>query len=448
MKRLSVVLAVLSIFALVLSACAPAAAPPAGEQPAAEQPAEQPAEAPAEEPAEEKAMEIQPVKIGVMIPLTGALSEFGPNFQKAAELAQKHLAEAGYEIELVFGDTETNAIPAVETARQLVEVEGVHALVGAAASGVTVPIAESVTIPNQVPQISYASTSPLITNLPADEGQDFLFRTAASDALQGVVLASLAQAQGFEKVAVLYVNNPYGQGLTDVFKANFEEMGGTVTAAIPHDENPAPTYQAELAQAAEGEPDALAAISYPGHATVYLREALEAGLFDQFLFVDGTKSMEIVSAVGAEPLEGMCGTAGGSEETPSLDLFNQAYEAEYGELPPLPFMTNTYDAVVIAALAAYEAQIQGQELSGVAVRDHLRSVANPGGEVVTPGVEGMRKALQLLAEGQEINYEGAAGSEDFDEFGDVVTPIEIWCYEGGELVTKQLVRPGEAIQLD
>ncbi len=397
---------------------------------------------------EAAAPEVKPAKIGVMIPLTGALSEFGPNFQKAAELAKKHLAEAGYEIELVFGDTETNAIPAVETARQLVEVEGVHALVGAAASGVTVPIAESVTIPNKVPQISYASTSPLITNLPADEGQDFLFRTAPSDALQGVVLASLAKAKGYEKVAILYVNNPYGQGLKDVFQENFEKLGGTVTAAIPHDENPAPTYQAELSQAAEGEPDALIAMSYPGHATVYLREALETGLFDQFLFVDGTKSLEIVDAVGAEALEGMCGTAPGSEETPSLDLFNEAYQAEYGELPPLPFMTNVYDAVMVAALAAYEAQIQGEELSGVAVRDHLRSVANPPGEAVTPGTEGVTKAIQLLSEGQDVNYEGAAGAVDFDENGDVVTPVEIWCYEGGDIVSKQLVRPGEEVVLE
>lgn len=422
------------ILAMIVVACAPVPATPAAPK----------EEAPAEEVAKP---EIKPAKIGVMIPLTGALSEFGVNFQRAAELAQKHLAAAGYEIELVFGDTETSAIPAVETARQLVEVEGIHALIGGAASGVTIPIAESVTIPNKVPQISYASTSPLITNLPADEGQDFLFRTAPSDALQGVVLASLARALGYEKVSVLYVNNPYGQGLNDVFKEHFEAAGGKVLASIPHDETPAPTYVAELKQAAEGDPDALVAISYPGHATVYLREALEGGFFDTFIFVDGTKSQEIVDAVGAEAVEGMLGTAPGSAETPSLEIFNQAYEEEYGERPPLPFMTNVYDAVVLAALAAYEAQVSGEELTSVSLRDHLRSVAGPPGEVVEAGVEGLTKALELIRAGQEINYEGAAGSEDFDENGDVVTPIEIWGYENGEIVVKKLVMPGEEVSL-
>lgn len=415
------------------------------EPPPTEAPAEEPTEAPTEAPAEEMP-EMQPATIGAMVPLTGPLSEFGGNFQNAVELAQEELAAAGYEVNMQIGDTETAAQAAVETARQLVEVEGVHALLGAASSGVSIAIAESVTIPNEVPQISNASTSPLITNLPADEGNDFLFRTTPSDALQGVVLADLALAEGYDSVSVLYVNNPYGQGLNDVFKENFEAKGGTVPASVPIDaENPAPTYTAELRQASEGDAQALIALAYTGQATIFMREALEGDFFSDFLFVDGTQSQQIVEAVGAEPLEGQCGTAPGSPDTPSLEIFNAAYENEYGQLPPLPFITNIYDGAVIAALAAFEAQVQGEELTSVAVRDHLRSVAAPPGEQVTPGVEGLTTALQLLRDGQDIDYEGAAGSQNFDENGDVVTPIAIWCYEDGQIVTKQFVAPGEEV---
>ncbi len=166
------------------------------------------------------------------------------------------------------------------------------------------------------------------------------------------------------------------------------------------------------------------------------------------MFVDGTKSEEIVKSVGAEAVEGMCGTAPGSAETPSLATFNSTYEAEYGEVPPLPFMTNVYDAVVVSALAAFEAQAAGEELTRIAIRDHLRSVAGPEGEIVGAGTEDLTKAIQLLKEGKQINYEGAAGSVDFDENGDVATPIEIWCYEGGQIVSKQLVNPGEEIVLN
>jgi branched-chain amino acid transport system substrate-binding protein len=55
-------------------------------------------------------------------------------------------------------------------------------------------------------------------------------------------------------------------------------------------------------------------------------------------------------------------------------------------------------------------------------------VANPPGDTVTVGVEGIKKALELIKAGKAVNYEGAAGSVDFDKNGDVVTPIEIWKY--------------------
>jgi ABC-type branched-subunit amino acid transport system substrate-binding protein len=389
---------------------------------------------------------LAPAKMGGLFPYTGPLSEFGASFEQATTLAQLDLQEAGYDIELLFADTETSAIPAVEAARRLVELEGVQTLIGAASSGVSLPVAESVAIPNQVPQISYASTSPLITYLPADEGQDFLFRTPPSDELQGLVLAKWLYDEGLRDIAVMYVNNPYGQGLNDVFKENFEAFGGNVTASVPHDEEAATSYTAELRQATEGDPEALIAISYPGHATVYLKEAIEGGFIDNFVFVDGTKSLDIVDAVGADTLEGMCGTAPGSLETESLAAFDAGWEAEYGEQPPYPFLAPAYDAVALAALAAYEAQMAGEELTPTAIRDHLRSVSGPPGEKVVAGPEGLARALELLADGQEIDFVGTSGDVDLDEYGDIVSPIEIWCFEGGDIVTDRLetpVRPPE-----
>ena len=131
----------------------------------------------------------------------------------------------------------------------------------------------------------------------------------------------------------------------------------------------------------------------------------------------------------------MCGTAPGAMSTWSLAMYNVAYEAEYGEHPPLPFMTNTYDAVIIGSLASYEAQLAGEELTPAAVRDHLRSVAGPPGWKVIAGADGIKLALELLRQGKDIDWLGAAGEVDFDEYGDVVTPIDVWCFEGGEIVT-------------
>ncbi|RLA84093.1 MAG: amino acid ABC transporter substrate-binding protein [Deltaproteobacteria bacterium] len=377
----------------------------------------------------------QEVKIGTLFAYTGPLKEFGPNFRKAAELAAKQMAEAGLRIKLIHEDSETSAIPAINAAKKLVEVDKVIAIVGALASGVTIPVAESVAIPKGVIQISPASTSPLITYLPADKGRDFLFRTCPSDALQGVVAGKVA-AELYKTASILYVNNPYGQGLAEQFKRSFEKRGGKVLAMVPHDEKAAESYTAELRKALAGKPDVLCAFSYPEHGKVYLKEAIEFFKFRSFFFCDGTKSYDIIKAVGAENLEGQMGTAPGSAKGKAYDILVADYKIAYGTLPPLPYITNTYDATAVLGLAIYAAKVKGLPITPKNVRDQLRFVANPPGEVILPGE--FKKAFELLAKGKDINYEGAAGSVDFDENGDVITPIEIWKYTKGKIVTVRL----------
>lgn len=372
------------------------------------------------------------IKIGTLLSHTGPLKEFGPNLQNGVVLAMKQMGEAGLVIKLIHEDSETSAIPATNAAKKLVEIDKVVAIIGALASGVTIPVAESVTVPGNVIQISPASTSPMITDLPADRGKDFLFRTCPSDALQGVIAGRMAAKQ-IKTAAILYVNNPYGLGLAEEFKASFEKQGGKVLAMVPHDEKAAESYTAELRKALAGRPDALGAYSYPQHAQIYLKEAIEFFKYRRFFFCDGTKSEDIIKTLGAKNVEGMMGTAPGSAGGKPLELFNDAYEAEFGRLPPLPFITNSYDAAAVVGLAAYAANQKGLTSTPENIRDNLREVAGPPGTVIMPGE--FKKAFDLLKQGKKINYEGAAGSVDFDKYGDVITPIEIWKFEGGTMVT-------------
>ena len=371
-----------------------------------------------------------PLIVGHLNTVTGPLKYFGPEQNNSVELAALHVNQAGGVhgalMIIVTRDTATKPAKGVAAAQALLEVEGAVAIVGALASGVTLAVAQEVTVPKQRLLISPASTSPAITVL---EDDDFLFRTTVSDAAQGVVLARLAREIGYETAGIMLINNAYGEGLADQFEETFVSLGGRVTGKVPHEDSQ-PTYTSELEKATEGDPDVLLAISYPGQAEVYLRESLEGGYSDTFLFVDGTKSPEMMEVVGWDALEGMLGTAQGSPESPSLLEFQGSYAAVHGDSPRHPFIAENYDAVVLIALAAAKA---GTTTDSVAIRDALRSIANPPGEAVGPGVEGIKKALMLIAEGKDINYEGAAGTVDFDENGDVTGYIEIWKVEGGQI---------------
>ncbi|MCK4983987.1 MAG: ABC transporter substrate-binding protein, partial [Desulfobacterales bacterium] len=251
------------------------------------------------------------IKVGTLMAQTGPLKEYGPPIKDGAVLAGKQMAAAGFEIEFFHEDSETAPVPATSAAKKLVDINNVVAIVGALSSGVTLAVAESVTLPNNVILISPASTNPLMTVLPADEGKDLLFRTCPSDALQGVVAGKLAASYN-KTVSILYVNNAYGQGLSEVFKESFAKFGGKVLAMVPHDEKASESYTAELKKALAGNPDRLLAYSYPEHAKVYLKEALEFYNYGRFLLCDGTKSEDIVKALGAKSVEGQKGTAPGT----------------------------------------------------------------------------------------------------------------------------------------
>ena len=371
------------------------------------------------------------LKIGLLFPFTGDLSDFGPAFERAAQLAADEINAAGgvngRPIELVRADDGTSPQQAVEEARRLVEIERVSAIIGPASSGATLQVAESVTGPNRIPEITSSGTSPALT-VANDNG--YLFRTPISDAAQGVVLADLARERGFRSVCVLYTNNAYGQGLAERFRDAFQANGGTVTAMVSHEQEQA-SYRSELSRCAQGNPDALAAISYPESARVYLREALESGSFRNFLFVDGTKSQPMFNDLGVQNFEGMYGTAPGALDSAAGRAFDQAYRSKYNEDPEeLPFLRETYDAVYLIALAAQKAKSTNPQR----LRDALVEVANPGGRTINPGQDGWRAALEALQNGEDVNYEGAANSSDFDENGDILRgAIQVWQIRNGTI---------------
>ncbi len=375
------------------------------------------------------------MKVGALMPMTGALAEYGEHSLNGIKLAAEQINDAGGvldgQVEVVVGDTQTNPQAGVLAAKQLISVNNVTGFVGALSSGVTIPIAKSVSSVSGVPQISSASTAPTITGL-ADN--DFLFRTTPHDALQGVVLGDVVHDSGYKKVAIIYVNNDYGQGLADAFAESFQKLGGTVSTSLGYEEKQA-SYRGELARAADGDPEALVLIGYPGDGIPMLKQSLEEEYFDKFIFTDGMKSVDMTKAIPAKYLEGSVGTSPQSQATDAQKRFNEAYTAKYGGMPPLPFIDTAYDATFILALAVEKAGTT----DGAKVRDALRGVANPPGEQILPGE--WAKAKKLIADGQDIDYVGAAGSQDFDGAGDVPGTFGVWTVEGGQIKTLKIVEP-------
>ena len=374
------------------------------------------------------ANEAATLKIGLLMDFASGSTEVLRARQRAFELAIKHVNEGGgvfgLPVATVVGDTTADPERAVAEARRLVEAEGVHAIVGPNASAHALPIAERVIGPAGIPTVSFSATSPELTGA-ADH--DYLFRTALSDVSQGPVLARVARERGFDNVGLLYVDDPWGRGLADAFEAAWD---GRVKA-IPVDTDQT-AFLTELRESASRDAQALVVIVSGVTALAMVREAIDNGLYDDFVFSDGTKQANLVRSLGGDRLGGMYGTGPASPpESAASVAWETAYIAEHGALPVLAYVKETYDAKIALALAA---QASGR-LDGAAIRDRLRQVGSSPGSVVIAGPVGVADALRILADGGEIDYEGASGSMDWDTNGDLQRGhIGIWRFTADERI--------------
>ena len=122
----------------------------------------------------------------------------------------------------------------------------------------------------------------------------------------------------------------------------------------------------------------------------------------------------VIDQIGADNLKGKISITQASSDTgdASYQAFADAFKAT-GADPAAPYAAHGYDVTFMMALAIEKAGSADR----TKIKDALRAISNGTGEVVRPGE--WAKAKKLIADGTQINYEGASGSADFDENGDV-----------------------------
>ncbi len=369
------------------------------------------------------------VRMGVLLGFTGPIESLTGHMADGAELAFREINESGaflggQTIVPVRADTGcVDSALAQASAERLITSDGVVAIMGADCSGVTRAVLENVAMANGVPMISPSATSPAFTDF--DSGGIF-FRTAPSDARQGLVLAQIVMERGIDTVAVTHTNNDYGRGFADSFVANFEEMGGTVTIVVPHEEARG-DYTAEVGTLSSAGGDALVLLGYVDGGGSVLRTAWELGAFEQFFMGDGMFGDELVANVG-EALEGTVGTipwAAGE----GTDRFH-AMAAEAGINGESSYTRESYDAAALLALAAQAAG----EATPAGIAANVMSVANEPGEEILPG--DLARGLEILANGGEVNFIGATNVNLVGP-GEAAGFFREYVVENGEFVTIQ-----------
>jgi len=346
--------------------------------------------------------------IGELLPETGSLAFLGPPEFAGAELAVQDVNAAGgvlgADIELLPGDSgDTSTDTASQTVDGHLEA-GADAILGAASSGVSFTVIEKITGACKI-HFSPANTSPDFTTKDPNE---LYFRTAPSDVLQGRVLADLMIAEGNESAAIMALQDPYGEGLLKYTIEPFEEQGGDVLVNLTYDPN-ATTFDAEVDQIVGADADAIVVIGFAETSKI-LTSLFDKGAtpdVKKIYLVDGN----IGNALGEEfteagVLSGIAGTLPAAEVT--SDFKDRLLEVD-SELVDFSYAPETYDAVVIMALAA--------ELAGT---DDPAQIAAKINGVTRDGIKcsTFAECKDHIAQGHDIDYDGPSGPQTFQQEGE------------------------------
>lgn len=385
------------------------------------------------------------LKLGTLVPTTGDLASIGQNMPVAVELAVDTINACGgvneNPVSLTNQDSQTDPSAGSTAMTQLAEVDRVAGVVGAFASSVS-GAAVDVAVRNNVMLVSPGSTSPVFTERAQNgEFNGYWARTAPPDTYQAQALAALADQQGFANVSTVVINNDYGVGFEQQFIEAFEKLEGKITTKdkpVRYDAKAA-TLDTEAKAAFSGNPDAVAAVLYAETGSVLLKSAFEQGLSEgvTVLLTDGVYSEDFVRQVGKTGdgksiIAGALGTVPGASGQ-ALESFTELWKEKTGK-EITAFVPHSWDAAVLMMLAAEAADAN----TGEAIKDNILSVANAPGTEVSDACE----AMELVRNGEDINYQGASSDVDIDENGDVVGSYDVWeVAEDGSLKVIDKISP-------
>ena len=369
------------------------------------------------------------IKMGIILGFTGPIESLTPAMRDSAKMAFQEASDSGSllggeTITVLEGDSTCVDSAAAQAAAEKLVADGVAAIMGADCSGVTGAIATNVAVPNGVVMISPSATSPGLTDL-ADNG--FFFRTAPSDARGGQILADITKDRKVKSVAITYTNNDYGKGLADVYAAAVKAHGIKVTAVESHEDGKA-DYSAEVATLASAGGDAVAVIGYLDQGGKgIIQGSLDSGAFDKFILSDGMIGQSLVDAFG-KGLSKSFGSLPGSTGK-GAGVFTKVASAG-GIDSSGPYTGESYDAAALIVLAMQA----GNSADRGSIAKNVMAVANGPGKKIYPGE--LKKALDLLAKGKAVDYEGATGV-NFTDVGEAFGSFLEKEVKGGKFKTKK-----------
>ncbi|MDY7226633.1 ABC transporter substrate-binding protein [Hyalangium rubrum] len=396
------------------------------------------------------------VQLGAALPLS--LSATNPGLGKdesevqglnAILLALGELNErgvAGKKITLHLCDTAFDPVRTEQQTQWLVSEKKIAALLTAGSSQTLA--AANVTLAQGVLTMSASGTSPELTTREDNSKLGLLWRTAPSDAIQGNVIADLllndAEFTTVQRVGILYLDDPYGQGLFNVITARLGTRKNV--QAVPYTRR-TENIATPLSQIDTFDPDLTVVVGFEDDVTNIIKRAanstnLKLGTGHRWFFTDSAKDAALLTdATVRGMVDGAYGTAPAQGAGQAFSSFRSRFISKYNGVDPsnFSFTSHSYDAMYLFGLAVAYSQGTSNAVTGAKMAEGLTKVSS--GTSIQLTSSNITQAANELAAGRSINVEGASGSLQFDAAGEAPSPIELWQVEGTTFQTVRTVPP-------
>jgi branched-chain amino acid transport system substrate-binding protein len=349
--------------------------------------------------------EPEEIKIGAILPLTGDFSSHGEDAKKGIDLAISEINNKGgingKKIHVIYEDDKMQPSVGVSAFEKLIKIDKVPVVIGGIGSSVALamaPIAQK----NKVVLLSPTASNPKITY-----AGEYIFRIWHSDVYEGRIMAKFVyDKMNIRKIAVLYVNNDFGQGLEEVFKKEFEKLGGQVVFSESYEQGSV-DFRAQLSKIKNINPEGIYLPGYYQEVAKIAVQIKEMGLKAKLFSTSPIENPDLIK-LAKEACENIIYTRPAFDpQNPSnkYKIFSSSFKEKYGVAPG------------IAAAFSYDAvQVILHALSNLHVKDEVK------GDMI-------QKALADIK-----NYEGVTGKFSFDENGDVIREMSFFTIKNGQFV--------------
>ena len=363
-------------------------------------------------------MAADPIPIGILLPYTGPLGWVAA-CQAGADIARDEINAAGgvlgRPIQIFIADDEGKSDSAIAGEEKLINIHKVPAIVGP--TSVTFRSVMPIAIKNKVVQISPTAGTTALDFVK----EKYVFRTVSSDLVMGTGMVFEATKRGYKKAAIFFGDDESAQSIRGVVVPACKAAGISIVGDVTFTQRQT-SYRSELLSAFKNKPEVIFFEADPQTGAVIFKQWTELKLGGDWIGTDFVSDQFLQATWPSS--KGVGAVQPAAKMNPRNEAFAKEVEKRRGK-PGVPvFTVNAYDAMMIVALAIESAK----QVDGEALAENIRKVANPPGTKVYSFTEGAK----LLREGKKIDYEGLAGPQNFDQYGNVVTSLGIFKIEDNQ----------------